>query len=126
VRDDDASGRGGRIDRAQAVEDELAREPVKAVTPDAGLPEARRQGVHLSDARQGAMEGGVEAGDLRQVGIALAEAIDQRERLRQMVRIDRDEPAQLVQQRAIDQLWGAEPCAAMDDAMRDGVEGAAA
>jgi hypothetical protein len=123
MRDDDASSCRGRIDPAQAVEDELAREAVKAVATHARIPVARRQGVHLRDAWQGAMKCRVETGDLRNVGMTLGDAIDQREGLRQMVRIDRDEPAELVQQRAIDQLRGAEPRAAVDDTMRHGFEG---
>ena len=63
--DDDAAGGDLRRDLGQAVGDVLVAEAVEAVAADALVVEGARQRVAVGVGRMVAVEGGVEAGDLR-------------------------------------------------------------
>ena len=63
--DDQAGLRQRRIDLFQPWHDEIVGQAVEAVAAHAGRREIARQGEVLGQRRLGAMERGVEAGDLR-------------------------------------------------------------
>ena len=65
------------------------------------------------------MESGVEAGHLRQVAIKAQERLDRSNFAGQVVRVIRDDGAQLVQHLRCDERWAVETIAAVNDAMTD-------
>ena len=64
--DDDPSTRHARVSFAQGGSDVVVGKPVEAVAPDPGVMQFARQPKALRDLWLVMMEGGVEAGDLRQ------------------------------------------------------------
>ncbi len=63
--DDDVVARDLRRDRAQLAHDELVRQSMKAVPAHTLVVIGAGQGVGVVDEGMGAVEGGVEARDLR-------------------------------------------------------------
>ena len=70
------SARGGGVERREHRRDVLVGEPVEAVAPDARLVQLLGEREALGHGRHAAMEGGVEAGHLRQRRIELAQGAD--------------------------------------------------
>ena len=65
VRDDHAAVGRVAVERAQLLQDVLVGEAVEPVARHAGVPEVPRKGIHLRDLGHLAVEGGIEAGHLR-------------------------------------------------------------
>ena len=95
VRDDHPAVGRVAVERAQLLQDVLVGEAVEAVAHHSGVPELPWQGVHLRDAGHLAVEGRVEAGHLRNARIGLPHALDDLERLRQVLRVEGNQRPQL-------------------------------
>jgi len=78
-----------------------------------------REGVASGDGRHPTVERGIEAGDLRHVWIVAPDRLDRRERLRQMIGVDRDQRAQVVEQRGGEPFRLAMALPAVDDPVPD-------
>ena len=99
--------------------DVLVRQAVEAVAPHAGFVQLRGQREALRDVGIGAVERGIEAGDLRQLRRALEQAPDRREVVRLMQRRERNQLLERRHHVRIDahRLREVEP--AVHDAMSD-------
>ena len=73
-----------RRELLEARRKELIREAMKSVAANALLGEAPRQGERLGESGLGAMEGSIEAGDLRDFRCGLKDRADRSEVVRLM------------------------------------------
>ena len=64
---------------------------MEAVAPDTGFSQLRGQREHLRQRRIAAVEGGIEAGDLRKLRRALHQAPDRRQVMRLVQRRERNQ-----------------------------------
>ena len=87
---------------------------MKAVAADAVVMEAARQGEPVGELRMGAVEGGIEAGDLGQVRLASGDRADAGEVVRLMQRGERAERLELGEHGIVDPHRGGELGAAVD------------
>ena len=94
---------------------------MESVTPDALRPERARQRQPLGYLRHAAVEGGVEAGDLRDAVEARRDGLDARDRRRQVKRCERRERPQRRDERGRDALGRRVVGAPVDHAMADGI-----
>ena len=92
---------------------------MEAVAAHARVVELLRQREHLRERRVGAVERGVEAGDLRQLRRALQQRADRREVVRLVQRRERHELLELRHDRGVDADRRGVVGAAVDDAMAD-------
>jgi hypothetical protein len=122
VGDYDLPVRRGAVESGQLLQDELVRQAVKAVAVDSLLGQAARQGEDAGHVGQGVVEGGVEAGHLRQVGEAARDRLNCLDLRRQVHRVERGQAAQLGEHLGRDALGGAVARPAVDDPVPDGVE----
>src|SRR5262249_13659756 len=99
--------------------DIFIRQAVKAVAPDAFVVERTGQRKAVRELRVAAMEGRVEAGDLRQVGMALAQYPDRREIAGLVQWRQRNKTLQRLESTVIDQDRLRIDRAPMKDAMAD-------
>ena len=123
VGDDHAAAGDLGRDLGQAVGDVFVAEAVEAVAADALVVEGARQGVAVGMRGVAAVEGGVEAGDLRhgpgrspstrRIGGEVVRLVQRRQRL------ERGEPGEDV---GVDQHGAVEVGAAVHDAVADGAE----
>jgi hypothetical protein len=120
MQDDQARAGEVRHQLAQSPHDEVVRQAVKAVAAHAGRRELARQGELLRESRLSAMEGGVEAGHLRQVWRRSGDVVDRRETVRLVKRRKRHQLGQPGPHGIIDPDRRGEGRAAMDDAMAEG------
>ena len=118
--DDHASARDVRRDLRQALGDIFVGQAVEAVAPDAFGMELVRDRVMVGERIVVAMEGGIEAGDLRQCREIAQQRPDRRQVVRLMQRRQRDVALQPRHDRMIDQHRASMIRPAMDDAMADG------
>ena len=119
VGDDDAPfGLAGVL--RQDARDVFVGEAVEAVALDAFRRQRARKGKGLGDGRVAAVEGGVEAGDLADVGQQPGDDADAVEVVRLVQRRQLDELLQLLQAVAVDDHGGGKKLAAVHDAMADG------
>ena len=82
-----------RVESRQHGGDVLVRQAVEPVAPDARLVQLGRQRESLRDVGIGPVEGGVEAGDLRQIRHPLQQQGDRRQVVGLMQGGERDEAA---------------------------------
>ena len=100
--DHHATGGDLRRDLGQHARDVLIRQAVEAVTTDALVVEPPRQREPVGELRMTAVERGVEAGHLRQVGLDRGDRADAGEIVRLMQRRERTERLQLGEHRRTD------------------------
>ena len=121
VGEDEAAAGGARTgEAAKFPEEKFVGQAVKTVAADAFGVVAKRNRQQLRDARHGAMERGVEAGDLREFGKAAEKGGGQDDFFGQMLGVKRDEAAQRAEEIRGDAAGRAELRAAVDDAVADG------
>ena len=120
--DDDAAG--GHLGRhlGEAVGDVFVAEAVEAVAADALVVEAARERVAVGVRGVAAVEGGVEAGDLRHVRVDRHREADRREVVRLVQGRQGLVAGEAVEDRLVDQDRVGEVRAAVHDAMADGAE----
>src|SRR3954468_17331272 len=92
---------------------------MEAITLDAFRLELTWNRQDARDTRHIAVKRGIEAGDLRPIGMSLTEYFDEMHFRRQVFRIVRAQPAQLVEQCLCHALRIAVFFSAVDDAMAD-------
>ena len=109
---------GGRH-LGQARGDVLVGQAVEAVAAHARAVELLRDGVAVGELGVAAVEGGVEAGDLRQPGPAGADRADRRQVVRLVERGERHQRLELLQERVVDQHRGGVVRAAVHDPVAD-------
>ena len=97
--------------------DIFVRQAVEAVSPDAGIMQCARQGEAAGDVSVAAVEGGIEAGHLRQVRVRRGQRADRSQIVRLVQRGERNQPLQIPHDGLVDQHRRGEAGAAMDDAM---------
>ena len=102
--------------------DVLVRQAMKSVSSHAGGVQLLGQGESLRHLRICAVERGVEAGDLRQLGRALEQPTNGSEIVRLMERRQRDQLFKRRRHAGIDEHWLREVQPAMHDAMPDADE----
>ena len=103
MRDDDlAAGAFGR-DPRQGRGDVFVRQPVKPVAADALRRQFARQGELLRHGRLGMVEGGIEAGDLRDARRRRGDGADRRDMVRLMQWRQRDQGLQCREHPRVDQ-----------------------
>ncbi len=117
--DDHILARDLRGDAAQLAGDELVREPVEAIAPHAFVVIGARQGEGVGHERMSAMEGGVEAGDLRDRRKGLHSRFDAGDVVGLVQRRERDQAPELRQHLAVDQDRLGKIRPAVHDAMAD-------
>ena len=119
VRDDDTPlGAGGVL--RQRAGDIFVGKAMKTVAFDAFGRNPARQAEHLGDGRLAAMEGGVEAGDLRYFGQQGLQRPDAGDIVRFMQGCQRNETVQVFQYLTVNNGRLRVKIAAMDDTMADG------
>ena len=91
-----------RRDLGQHARDVLVGQAVEAVAADAVVVEPARQGEPVGELGMAAVEGGIEAGDLRQVGLDRGDRADAGEIVRLMQRRERTERLEPGEHRRID------------------------
>ena len=119
MRDDHPAGRNLGRHLRQAAGDEFVGQAVEAVAAHAFVVEMLRDRVVVRQRIVAAVEGGVEAGDLRQVGGARENGADRREIVRLVQRRQRHIAFELGQHLVVDQDRPVVVRAAMHDAMPD-------
>ena len=92
---------------------------MKAVAAHALVVIGAGQGVGVVDERMAAMEGGVEAGDLRRRRERLPRRLDAGDVVRLVERRERDQRPQLRERRLVDQDRGGVIRPSVDDAVAD-------
>src|SRR5215472_11680188 len=107
--------------RAEAVHDGLARQPMKSIAPDAGLPETLRQRKARGMLRQCAMKRRIEARHLGHTGKTLCGKTNHVEGRRYVNRSKRSRSFKLLQHFRRDELMLAQLRAAVDDPMANHV-----
>ncbi len=122
VGEDDATVGFFRGDAGQLAQEKSVGEAVKAEAAQAGGLVAARDGEELGDAGHVAVEGGVEAGDLRGAGECVAEAFDQGDFAGKVSEIQRLGTAELGEEIGGDFLIIEQVHASVNDAMADGGE----
>ena len=120
VTDDDAGAGDIGCEVGQAGGDELVGQAVEAVAAHTGIIVAAGQAEGLDNAGLTAVEGGVEAGDLRQMRGVGGDGADRCEVVRLVQRGERDQLFKLRQDRLGDQDGGGEVQSAVDDAVAEG------
>jgi len=125
MRHHDAPGREGGVFLGQAAGDVFVGQAVEAVAADAAGVEFRRQGEGVGLPRMGAVEGGVEAGDLRHAGEAFRRRRDAGKVVRLVQGRERRQIPQAFHHRDIHQHRRREVRPAMHHAMPDRGDAAA-
>ena len=120
VSEDDPPAGKLRRELPQARREELVGETVKSVTTNAFLTEAPRQSERLSQIGLGAMEGRVEAGDLRYLRRGLHDRADGGEVVRLMQRRERREFGEIIENGFGHPHGRGVVETAVDDAMTEG------
>ena len=100
--DHDAAAGDLRRDLGQHARDVLVGQAVEAVAADAVVVEPARQGEPVGELGMAAVEGGIEAGDLRQLGLDRGDRADAGEIVRLMQRRQRAERLEPGEHRRID------------------------
>jgi len=93
---------------------------VKSMVAHAGCGEIARQGELLRQRRLRAMEGGVEAGDLRHRRCSRCDRLDRGEVVRLMQRRKWHQPGECLDHSGVDQHWPSELGAAVNHAVPEG------
>ena len=93
---------------------------MEAVAPHPGLVVRPGERVEIGELRVGAVEGRVEAGDLRQPRLRLAQRADRGEVVRLVQRGEGDQPLERGEHRLVDQHRPGVLRAAVDHAVADG------
>jgi hypothetical protein len=104
----------------QRAGDEFVGQAVEAVALDAFGRQRARDGEGLGDRRVGAVEGGIEAGHLTDIGQQAGDGLDAVEVVRLMQRGEGDEALEFLDDFAVDRDRRRKKLAAMDNAMADG------
>jgi hypothetical protein len=119
--DDPSSRKGGRV-KLQLLDNELVAQAMEPVAAHARRRQRARQGETRGLDRHGVVEGGVEAGDLREFRTRCGERAHGSEIMRQVKRIEWDQRAQRFQQCRRDEFRRDMLGSAMNDAMSDGAQ----
>ena len=119
-QDDPAPGLRRPGDPGQLLHEIGVRQPVEPVAPDPQPPVPPRDRDDLCGPRHRAVEGRVEARDLGDAGDGPADRLDQRDLPRQVFRVERGDPPQLVEHLRGDEPRLDESVPAVDDAVPDG------
>ena len=121
--DDAAVGDFGSGDFVEAVHEIGVGEAVEAEFADAAVVVAAGDGEPFCDGWHGVVEGGVEAGDLREFGEGFLEGFDEGDFLREVGGIEGLDAVEFGEEFGGDELMVCQVGAAVDDAMADGYEG---
>ena len=122
VGDDHPAAGDLRGEFGEAAGDVLVAQAVEAVAADALVVEGARKGVAVGVLGVAAVEGGVEAGDLRQARVDRRDDADGGEVVRLVQRRQRLERGQAGEDVGVDAHRAVEVGAAVDDAVADGAE----